>query len=141
MTTTETILKETDASGVYYRRTLTSETGTLLSDERLKKDPVLAFTQPPPAVLDDVTITATVTVSLQLQDFDGEARTDSGVAQFRMRDRAIADDEGVPFTRQLVNGQLALVMEFDAPGDYVITVEPPLLADLQLAEPIRVRVS
>lgn len=141
MTTTEAILKERDTSGVYFRRVVTAENGAIVSDERVKKDPVLVFTQPALAHLDDATLTAVVTISLELQDFDGEGRTDSGVLQLRIRDRVALDDEGVAFTRPLVDGHAELTIEFDTPGEFVVTVEPPLVSDLQLAEPIRVKVT
>jgi hypothetical protein len=135
---TETKTKEVDATGVYFRRTLHDGDGALVSDERMKCDPVLMFVQPQPVTLDAASVV--VDIHFALQDFDGEARTDSGEIQFRLFDREVAGDEGVPFVRQLVNGELTLSLEFDAPGQYVLTVEPPLLVDMQLVEPLRLKV-
>jgi hypothetical protein len=138
---TETILKETDSAGVYVRRRVHDDSGNLVSDERVKRDPVLEFTQPNPVSLDDVTGLASLSLSFQLRDFDGEARTDTGAIHFRLRERMISGDDGLPFDRQLLDGQLVLSLEFDAPGEYVLTIEPPFLADLQLCELLQVRVT
>ena len=48
----ETVLKETDATGVYYRRTVRDDSGTIVSDERVKRDPTLRFAPPPTLTLD-----------------------------------------------------------------------------------------
>jgi hypothetical protein len=137
---TETITKETDATGTYFRRTVHDSDGSLLSDERVKRDPVLVFMQPAPAAIDEVSGIAVVSLVFQFRDFDGEARTDSGAVEFRLRERDVPADDGVTFTRQLVAGELALTLEVDSPGEYFLTVEPPLLADMQLAELVRVKV-
>jgi hypothetical protein len=93
--------------------------------------------------VEPVTISATpalVTISFQLRDFDGEARSENGAVQFRLQDRDVPGDEGVLFARDFVAGHLLLSLEFDTPGDYVLTIEPPLPGDMQLAEPVRVKV-
>ena len=67
--------------------------------------------------------------------------SDGGTVQFRLWDRNAPGDEGVAFARQLAQGELTLMLEFDAPGEYVLTIEPPLLADMQLPEAVvRVKV-
>ena len=136
----ETITKESDTSGVYFRRVVHDVSGNVVSDERVKRDPVLTFTQPEPTTLDEITGLTVVSVSFQLRDFDGDARTDSGEVRFRLQDRSAPADEGVVFTRQLLGGALVLTLEMDAPGEYVLTIEPPLVADMQLPEPVRVKV-
>lgn len=83
---------------------------------------------------------AAVTITFWFKDFDGVLRTDSGRVNFRLQDREVPGDEGVPFARQLVAGELALSLEFDAPGNYALTIERPLLGDMQLAEPVRINV-
>jgi hypothetical protein len=135
----ETTSKESDSSGVYFRRVVHDATGNLVSDERIKKDPVLVFTQPAPVSLGTAD-SVTVTIAFQLLDFDGEPRLDSGEVHFRLWDRDVPGDEGVPFTRQLVAGALELLVEFDAPGRFVVTIEPPLVADMQLPEPVQIKV-
>lgn len=137
----ETTYKQRTSTGVYYIRSVRDEHGTMLSNERVKRDPVLVFTQPATATLADTPGSAVdVSVTFRLHDFDGEARTDSGPVQFRLYDRSIADDEGVAFTREVTEGEVTLTLEIAAAGEYVITIEPPLLADMQLVEPLRVRV-
>lgn len=136
----ETITKEIDTSGVFYRRIVQDANGNVVSDERVKKDPVLAFTQPAVATFGEAT-SVTVSIDFRLRDFDGELRTDSGIIQFRLRDRDAPGDEGVLFTRQLVSGELTLLLEIDTPGEYVLTIDPPLVADMHLPEPVRVEVA
>jgi hypothetical protein len=136
---TETITKETDASGVFYRRTVHDDDGALVSDERVKRDPVLTFAQPPTLRLADAE-SVSLSIPFQLYDFDGEMRADGGVVSFRLQDCDISDDEGVVVVRQLSDGALTLALEFDTVGRYVLTVVPPLPADLQLSEPVKVKV-
>jgi hypothetical protein len=40
-----------------------------------------------------------------------------------------------------VAGALVLALEFDAPGEYVLTIDPPFIGDMQLPEPVRVKVT
>ncbi|HEX8169274.1 MAG TPA: hypothetical protein VF824_01900 [Thermoanaerobaculia bacterium] len=136
---TETILKHVEATGVYLHRRVTDDSGALVSEERLKRDPVLVFS-PPPAANIGATGLAAVSIRLQLVDFDGEPRSDSGTVTFRLRDRADANDGGVTFTRPLALGELTLALDFDIAGTFNITVEPPFLADMQLAEAIVIEV-
>ncbi len=136
----ETILKETDVSGVYIRRIVQTEAGDPVSDERIKKDPTLTFSQPPPALIDAESDVAEVSVTFQLFDVDGAPRTDTGAVQFRLRDRDVPEDEGVVITRELTNGALALTLQIDAPGELLLTLEPPFLGDMLLPEPVRIRV-
>jgi hypothetical protein len=135
----ETITKEVDTSGVYFRRIVLNTGGELLSDERVKSDPILSFAQPATLQLDDGA-SVLLAIEFQLNDYDGEPRTDGGAINFRLRDRDVPDDDGVVFARQLVKGALTLSMEFDSAGQYVLTVEPQLIADMQLIEPVRIRV-
>jgi hypothetical protein len=136
---TETVSKEVDESGVYFRRVVLDGEGALVSDERVKCDPILSCARPSTLQLDDGASVA-LQIAFQLNDYDGEQRSDSGTVNFRLQDRDVEDDDGVVFSRQLVNGALTLSMEFDATGQYVLNVEPPLIADMQLAEPVRIRV-
>jgi hypothetical protein len=137
---TETITKEVDASGVYFRRIVLNPDGALVSDERVKRDSILSFAQPPTLQLDEGGAGVTLAIEFHLSDYDGEARTYGGAINFRLQDRDVPDDDGVVFARQLVNGSHTLSIEFDAAGQYVLTVEPPLVADMQLIEPVRIRV-
>jgi len=46
----------------------------------------------------------------------------------------------IVFTRPLVSGALTLLLDIDTPGEYLLTIEPPLVADMHLLEPIKVKV-
>lgn len=135
----EITTKETDATGVYFRRLVRDAQDNLISDERIKRDPILMFEQPATVSLGEAPLVS-VGITFQLRDFDGEARTESGAVHFRLHDREVPGDEGMSFTRQLVAGALALALELDAPGEYALTIDPPLVADMQLAEPVRIKV-
>jgi hypothetical protein len=134
----ETVTKEADASGVYLRRVVTTESGDVVSDERVKRDPVFIFTQPPAASIDPQTQLATVVAELTMQDFDGAARSESGSIALRFRDSQVPSDTGVVFTIQFANGSAVLELELDTSGEYSVTSEPPFPFDTQLAEPVRV---
>jgi hypothetical protein len=118
-----------------------SEDDALVSDERVKRDPVLSFEQPVDATLDETTGIAVVNVALTLYDFDGAVREASGAMTFRLRDRDVPEDEGFVFTLELTSGHATLTLQLDTPCDLVITAEPPFVADLQLAQPINVKVN
>jgi hypothetical protein len=66
------------------RRIVIAEDGTVISDERVKRDPVLTFHQPAPVAVIDSGV-GTVTVELRSRDFDGEERRDSGTLSLRLR--------------------------------------------------------
>lgn len=137
---TEETGKELQDGSVYYRRIVRSETGAVVSDERIKRDPVFAFIPPTLATIDGMTGVADITVTLALHDFDGERRADVGALVFKLIDTAEAQDEGLVFTREMVNGTVTLTLEIAAAGEYVITLEPPFPFDVQLSQSIRVKV-
>ena len=135
----ENIIKESDPTGVYYTRTVVSSDGALVSAERVKRDPIFTVEQPPVLSLGGAP-TVSVELRFKLHDYDGAARLDSGPVHFRLRERDFLDAEGVMLRRELIGGEASLVFEFDAPGEFALTIEPPLPADMQLLEAVRIRV-
>lgn len=136
---TEAIYKERDAYGTYRRRVVMDDTSHVVSDERIKCDPVLVFDPPGPARIDAATGVATVVVSFELRDFDAELRTDSGTLHW-----CLLDGEREPaftFTRQLDGGRAVLRFETAVPGEYSFALEPPFPVDLQLMDTLKVQVT
>ena len=135
----EFITKERVGDSVYLRRITSDDTGNTLTDERIKTDPVFVFVPPPVVVLGDTAV-ATLTVPMKLVDFDGEERADAGAVTLRLRDRSKPDDDGVTFTRPVDAGTVTLRFEIAVVGSYVLTLDPPFLADARLLEPLQIRV-
>ncbi|MGN6187052.1 MAG: hypothetical protein ACTHQM_25735 [Thermoanaerobaculia bacterium] len=129
---TETISKERDTTGVYFRRIVTNADGGVISDERIKRDPVLTFDPPQPVSIAPTGV-AVASVEMRLRDFDGAPRDDSGTITFRLRDRDTVADAGVTFSRPLIDGVVSLMIEFDTPGRYVIACDPPFAHDALLS--------
>src|SRR5690242_18067171 len=101
----ELITKEVDLTGTYMRRIVTTESGHVVSDERIKRDPIFAFVSPVPVTLAANGL-ASVPIELTMTDFDGAARVDSGTVLLRLRDQQQPSDIGVTFARPIVDGRV-----------------------------------
>ncbi|HET7436025.1 MAG TPA: hypothetical protein VFN10_15050 [Thermoanaerobaculia bacterium] len=138
---TTTITKEYENNSVYLHRVSLNDDGSVRSDERVKADPIFAFTQPASANLDPATGMASISVRLTLTDFDGAPRYDSGTAQVRLTDRGNVSDEGFEFACPVDAGVLTVHLDVAIAGDYTLSLVPPFLADSRLAEAVRIRVT